>query len=318
MSTDRSRRATAWRALRSFASRAGGEPLVQFLLVASVLFGADRLIHRSEPRASGDSITISQGRVEHLAGSFHLLAGRSPSRAELQALVDDFIDEEIDYREAIAMGLDADDTIVRRRMRQKLEFLIEEADAVAEPSEEQLATWLKAHAADYRVPERIAFRHILASRDERGTRADADAAAFLKQLSSGADPEKLGDASMLPAALPPTTREGVAAQFGATFAANVFQHTDAGWFGPVSSPFGSHDVLILTREAPSDPSLADIRDKLRSDWIEARRLSKRDDFQARLRRRYEVRVDWPERYASLPAPTDIPRRKRPLDTLIGE
>src|SRR5689334_5540209 len=115
------------------------EPLVHFFVVALVLFTANRLLHGPAQQAPGDVITISQGRVQQIADSYRLLAGRMPSRAELQALVTDFIDEEIDYREAIAMGLDADDTIVRRRMRQKLEFLAEDAEASEEPSDAQLA-----------------------------------------------------------------------------------------------------------------------------------------------------------------------------------
>ena len=116
------------------------EPLVHFLAVALVLFAANRLLHGSDAaqwRATRS--TISEGRVQQIAESYRLLAGRLPSRAELQALVNDFVDEEIGYREAVAMGLDADDTIVRRRMRQKLEFLAEDAEASEEPSEQQLA-----------------------------------------------------------------------------------------------------------------------------------------------------------------------------------
>ncbi len=168
------------------------EPLLQFLAIALVLFGANQLIHGSSVQISSELITISQGRVQQIAESYRLLAGRLPSRAELQALVNDFADEEIAYREAIAMGLDADDTIVRRRMRQKLEFLAEDAEASEEPTDEQLADWLAEHAADYRLPERISFRHVLASADVRGDRANEEAAALLSELRSGADASRAG------------------------------------------------------------------------------------------------------------------------------
>src|SRR5690606_921986 len=100
-----------------------------------------------------------------------------PSRAELEAFVEDYIDEEVAYREAIAMGLDADDTIVRRRMRQKLMFLAEDAEASEEPSEAELAAWLADHAAQYRIPARVSFRQVLASTDVWGAGAPAEAAA---------------------------------------------------------------------------------------------------------------------------------------------
>jgi hypothetical protein len=253
--------------------------------------------------------------VIQIAASYRLLAGRLPSRAELQALVNDFADEEIAYREAIAMGLDADDTIVRRRMRQKLEFLAEDAEASEEPTDDQLAGWLADHASDYQLPERISFRQVMASADARGERMNEDAAELLKQLRAGADASKLGDPSMLPSTLPPTTRHGVAALFGETFADAVFAHASEGWFGPVVTPLGAHLILILTREPGRTPELAEIRGKLRSDWIEARRRQQREQFLARLRQRYSVAIEWPEMYAAQPAPDDVSKLSRPLDTI---
>ena len=305
--------------LRKLGARALREPLLHFLAIALVLFAANELLHGHDTPTSTDRITVSQGRVQQIADSFRLLSGRAPSRAELQALVDDFVDEEIDYREAIAMGLDADDTIVRRRMRQKLEFIVEDAHGIAEPSNEELTAWLKAHAAQYRVPERISFRQVLSSSDTRGaTAAHEEAAARLAKLRAGVDPEKLGDASMLPSALPLTTTQGVAALFGERFTNSLFEHTDDGWFGPVGSPFGAHDVLILSRETARDPILSEVRDRLRSDFIEAKRRAARDAFQSRLRERYAVAIEWPEPYAGQRVAGDVPRLKRPLDTLIGE
>lgn len=296
-------------------SRAAREPLVQFLAVALILFGANQVIHGSPERAATDRISISEGRVLQIADSYRLLSGRMPSRAELQALVNDFVDEEIGYREAVAMGLDADDTIVRRRMRQKLEFLAEDADASEEPSEQELTARLESHSAAYRMPERVSLRHVLASADIRGARAAVDAADLLEKLRSGVNAEKLGDASMLPPTLPLTTQRGVAMLFGETFATDVFKHGGEDWFGPVSSPFGAHVVQIVSREPARDPTLDEVRDKLRSDWIEARRLAKRAEFQASLRRRYDINIDWPEPYSSQPAPTEVASIARPLDTI---
>lgn len=301
--------------MRIIVGRSVREPLVQFLAIALVLFAANQFIHGGDLRPGGDLVTISQGRVQQIADSYRLLAGRSPGRAELQALVDDFADEEVAYREAVAMSLDVDDTIVRRRMRQKLEFLAEEAGASEEPTDEQLAAWLSAHQAEYRLPERISFRQVMVSNDTRRDSAPADVVALLESLRSGADPTKLGDASMLPSALPPTTQRGVAQLFGDSFAADVFARTDKDWFGPVSSPVGSHAVIVLSRESVHDPLLADIRDKLRSDWIESRRRRTREEFQARLRQHYHVVVEWPEVYANQPLPAEVPKIMRPLDTI---
>jgi hypothetical protein len=303
--------------VRAAIARALREPLVHFLGIGAVLFAASSLISGPERNAAGDAITVSEGQVAQLAESYRLLSGRLPSGPELQSLVDDFITEEISYREAVAMGLDADDTIVRRRMRQKLEFLIEDANASEEPTEADLAAWLASHAADYRLPERRAIRQVLLAVDKRGENIRRDAEALLARLKSGADPSKLGDASMLPAALPLTTEEGVAGLFGEDFAASVFASSGKTWFGPVASPFGEHLVLVMQVEPGRDAVLADVRDKVRSDLIESRRDQARDAFHERMRKRYRISIDWPKPYGALPAtPDPAPKTRRTPE--VGE
>jgi parvulin-like peptidyl-prolyl isomerase len=300
------------------ALRAGGilkrvvrEPLLQFLALGLTLFGANALIHGADKRPTGEVVTISQGQVGQIIESYLLLAGHLPSKAELEALVDDYVTEEIDYREAVAMGLDAEDTIVRRRMRQKLEFLVEDADASNEPSEVDLQSLLGANADLYKLAERRAIRQVLLSSDKRGPSAKPDAEALLTKLKSGADPAKLGDGSMLPAAMPLATEQGAANLFGNEFAAAVFAHQGKGWFGPVGSPFGQHLVLVMDIEPGRPAKLDDVHDRLRSDWIEARRDRARDEFQARMRKRYQIRINWPEQYKGLPVtPNPQPRTKK--------
>src|SRR5690242_13892902 len=165
--------------------RAVREPLLQFLAIGVALFAANSLINGPDRNPTSSSITITQGQVNQLIESYFLLAGRPPSPVELQALVDDYITEEIDYREAIAMGLDADDTIVRRRMRQKLEFLVEDAEASEEPTEAQLQSWLTERAAQYRLPERRSIRQVVARIDTHAEGARGEAEAMLAKLKAG-------------------------------------------------------------------------------------------------------------------------------------
>lgn len=270
------------------------EPLVHFIVIAAALFGANAVLNPSVSRPTGGDITISEGRIRQIAEGFRLVSGRPPGDEELKALVDDFVTEEIAYREAMAMGLDVDDTVVRRRMRQKLDFLLEDVGAVAEPSEADLNTWMLAHADRYAPPERLAIRQVLASGDRRGESAGRDAAAFIVRLQHGEDPGQMGDPSLLPTALPPTTRAGVAALFGDEFAASVFSDSSEGWFGPVASAFGAHAVLITKRAPPETPILADVREQVRADWIDARRVQLRDEQRTRLRKRYNISIDWPK------------------------
>ena len=301
----------------AFLKRLLREPLVHFLAIGLALFVGYSLIRGPDEGPAGDAIVISQGRVNQLAESFLLLSGRMPSRGELEGLVDDFISEEVAYREAVAMGLDADDTIVRRRMRQKLEFLIEDGAVSDEPTEADLQQWLAANVDLYRVPERRAIRQVMASADRRGAAARADAEAFLAQLNARPDPAGIGDSSMLPAAMPLTTQAGVSSLFGDDFAASVFAHQGESWFGPVASAYGQHAVLVVETAPGRATTLAEIRDRVRADWIESRRNAGRDEFHARMRKRYDIRIEWPEPWSGLPE-TANPEPKTKRTPEVGE
>jgi hypothetical protein len=269
------------------------EPLIHFLAIGLAIFALNAVINGRDETPE-DVIIISQGRIAQIEESFRAVANRPPNAAELKDMVDDFVMEEIAYREAIAMGLDADDTVVRRRMRQKLEFLLDDVASIAEPTEAELQAWFSNHAADYARPEKRALRHVLASRDKRGEAAPADAVRFMQRLNAGADPASLGDASMLPDSAPLTTKAGVSALFGADFADAVFASGAKGWFGPVSSVFGEHVVKITDRASLEAASLDDVRGQVRNDLIAARRSDIRRKDEKRLLERYQVRIDWPE------------------------
>jgi len=301
-----------------FVRQAVREPLVHFLAVGAGLFVLNGFIHGPDAAQKGDDIVISEGRVAQIAQSFVLLTGRPPTREEILALVEDFVSEEMGYREAVAMGLDADDTIVRRRMRQKIEFLIEDSVATDAPTQADLQSWLDMHPERFRLPERRALQQVLISSDKRGASADADAEAALRALRAGGDPVSLGDRSMLPDAIPLTTQEGVMALYGESFAAAVFSET-AGeqWFGPVASPFGRHLVKLIDREAGRDVPLGEVAERVQADLIKSRRDEARDAFHARMRERYAIRIEWPEIWKDLPASPD-PAPTTPPAPEVGE
>lgn len=300
-----------------FLKRAAREPLVHFLAIGAALFVLNGLINGPDEGSTGETITISEGRVNQIAESFVLLAGRVPTREEIESLVDDFVSEEVGYREAVAMGIDADDTIVRRRMRQKLEFLIEDGAASDQPTQADMQAWLDQHPEQYHLPERRAFRQVLLSADKRGAGAARDAEAILTSLRSGADPAKLGDTSMLPAAVPVTTQQGVTGLFGPDFAAAVFAHKGEGWFGPIASPYGQHLVNVSAIEKGRAVALSEVADRVAIDIIEARRNEARDAFHARMRQRYHIRIEWPEPWKGLPATPDPAPKTKPTPE-VGE
>ena len=180
------------------------EPLVHFLAIGLALFVVNGIDQRpDEEAATGETIIISEGRVNQIAESFVLLAGRVPTREELEALVDDFVSEEVGYREAVAMGLDADDTIVRRRMRQKLEFLIEDG-AASDRADAGRAAGLAGRQSRSAIAcpnaARCATSCSAPTSAARAPLADADGRAR-HAPNGGGDPAKLGDNSMLPAAI---------------------------------------------------------------------------------------------------------------------
>ncbi|PCI53126.1 MAG: hypothetical protein COB36_13585 [Alphaproteobacteria bacterium] len=274
------------------------EPLLQFLCIALILFTVNRLVNGPEKYSASQQITISSGQVEQISEQYRLLAGRAPGEQELRALVDDFIDEEIAYREAIALGLDTDDTIVRRRMRQKLEFLVRDQQSYNDPSDEELSIWLAAHATNYHQTERISFRHVLASHDKRGEHAQKDAHSFRQALEAGAEFEALGDTSMLPPSLSLSTQDNIASLFGDAFAKAVFAAQNNEWSAPIQSAYGYH-LILITERIPSRPStLNEIRETLKADWMAAKKQEARNKYLENLRQRYTVNVEWPAKHSS--------------------
>ncbi len=278
-------------AVRSIPNRLLREPLLHFLLLGAALFLLYDVLRGQDERP--DRIVVDAARVEQLAVGFSRVWQRPPTGAELAGLVEDFVREEVYYREALAMGLDRDDTIVRRRMRQKLEFLSEDLVDLAEPSEAQLEAWLAEHADDYRVEPRAALRQVYVSRERHGERAGAEARRLLERLREGADAAALGDASLLPTSLPLSPQREIAKHFGDDFAAAVMALEPGAWGGPVESTFGLHLVRLEAREPARTPTLAEARRAVERDWASARREEANEAFYQALRARYEVRVEMP-------------------------
>ena len=167
------------------------EPLVHFLLIGAglfLLFG-----WRSGPASlpAGQSglpsakIVVAQDEIDRMVGVFSRTWLRPPTNEEIQGLIDTFVRDEIFYREAVAAGLDRDDTVIRRRLRQKMEFIFEDITAQTEPTDEELLAYMKKHPDSYRVDPQIAFRHVYVNVDKRGKNAEADARQILAKLNEG-------------------------------------------------------------------------------------------------------------------------------------
>ena len=221
------------------------EPLLHFLLLGVLIFAAFKFI--STDTSQPGKILITQGRIESLATTFSRTWRRPPSASELEGLIRDYIREEVFAREAVALGLDKDDTIIRRRLRQKLEFISEDVAAHAEPTDEQLRAYLKEHPDTFRGDRRYTFSQVYLDPQRRGANLSRDAAQVLTQLGrpgSKVDPATLGDSLMLENEFKALPASEVMKQFGEKFAASLGEMPTGQWHGPIESGFGVHLVLL--------------------------------------------------------------------------
>jgi len=280
---------------RSVWRRLLAEPLVHFLALGGLLFllwgeggGADPSRRR---------IVVGPGQLDHILAAFNATWQRSPTQQELDGLIADHIKEEVLYREAVALGLDGDDTVVRRRMRQKMELMVTSLADAVEPTQEQLEAWLREHPDRYRAETRLTLRQILFSRQKRSDAAEPDAVRELARLKAGAgaggDLDGAGDSTLLPARMHEAPLSEVAGQFGSVFAQTVAALPLREWSGPIESGYGVHLVLLEARVERQVPSLAEVRDAVRRDWLDARIESMKEDAYRRLLATYDVRIELP-------------------------
>jgi len=272
------------------------EPLFHFVLLGAVIFLLAGRV-RSGSVGSGDKIVVTQSQIESIVVGFSRTWMRPPSQEELQGLVNDYVREEVLYREAKAMGLDQDDVIVRRRMRQKFEFLAEDQAArIGPPTDQELESYLRQHADKYSEEPSFSFDHIFFRREMRGASADAEANALLARLSGKGtiDIAKLGDAFLLPSRFEKTSADETARLFGEKFAEDLAKAPLGTWAGPIESSYGIHLVRVNARIPEGAPPLAKVRESVLRDLLSDRRNQELDTQYEKLRARYTVVVEPPE------------------------
>jgi hypothetical protein len=275
----------------SVVSKVIREPLVHFVLIGAAVFGFYALLSSGDREEARDKIIVTEGRVQQLSQVFAKTWQRPPTPEELRGLIDGFIKEEIYYREAIKLGLDRDDTLIRRRMQQKMEFLTEPADELLGADDVTLQALLDANKAEFRIEPRIAFRQVFLNPDKRGEPAVIRAKQtldVLKASEAGDVPSDAGDPTLLPNSTPLSPLSDIARNFGDTFAANLTDLPEDEWTGPIESPYGLHLVRVTERVDGYDPDLAEVRDAVEHKW----RTQKRDEFQGQaydqLLAKYEI------------------------------
>ena len=263
------------------------EPLLHFLLGGAMLFGAYGWLQDGRSN-SPTEVVVSRDQVRTLQMQFERVWQRPATRDELQGLIDGWVKEEIFYREGIAMALDRDDPVVRRRVGQKLEFILDSA-APASPSDSELQSWLDAHPSDYQTEPTYSLQQVFFNPARHGDALGADIAAARRALDSGKAIE--GDTTLLPHEMNAARATEVARIFGNEFVEGLATTAIGGWHGPMPSDFGVHLVKLTERRDAGRAILNDVRAQVERDLLHARTEDAKAAAYGRLRANYRVRID---------------------------
>ena len=269
------------------------DPLLHFLLIGAALFLAFGLI-KSPEGIEENRIIITSGDIEALQANFARTWQRPPTESEISGLIEERVRDEIAYREAVAMGLDQGDSVIRRRLRMKMELIVEDVAGFSPPTDEDLETYLAEYRESFRQQPQVSFIHVYLNSDKRGARVEDDAQEILARLSAAgidADPESYGDPSMLPKELPLYYIKDIGRLFGVDFSRQILEVKPGAWTGPVWSSYGLHLVYVRERIEGRDPKLDEVRKEVEREWSALRRKEFKQATYKKLRERYTVTIE---------------------------
>jgi hypothetical protein len=269
------------------------EPLLHFLFLGAVLF----LFFYWRGGGSGvtsNHIVVSRAQIEQLAVGFARTWQKPPTEAELKGLINEYVKEEMARREAVALGLDRDDVIIRRRLRQKLEFVAEDTSAATPLTDSELNAWMANHPDAFRSDPQVAFRQVYVSPQRHGASLKPNAVrllAHLKAAGPNASIDHLGDPTMLPANQPLAPLFDTARTFGDDFAKALTSAAPGQWFGPVESPYGLHLVLVSKIVPASQQALSEVRPQVEREVLLDRKKKELQALYDRLLEKYTVKIE---------------------------
>jgi hypothetical protein len=284
------------------------EPFLHFLLAGAVLFGAYTWMNRAAEKPAADNaaqIRISTGDVQWLTENWTTQWQRPPTPEDLRGLITDYVNEQLLAREARALGLEDNDVIIRRRLAQKLTFLIDDTLRRTEPTEDELRQFYAANAQRFRTGTRISLTHVYFSPQGRPD-ARSDAMRTLKLVLAADDipTAELGDRLLIAPELRDETEQSLANAFGPAFARAVLEIKTDAWSGPIESGYGLHLVRVLTRQDANLPPLAQVRARVAEEWKREQEQLAKERYIAELRRKYDIVVDDDAKALVVPALTD--------------
>lgn len=272
------------------------EPLLHFLILGAAIF----MVHawRQKGNAGGGDhdngkrIDVNAATITRLREGWTRQFQRTPNAEDMRGLVEAHIREEVLCREALAMGLDRDDTIVRRRMAQKMEFLTQDISTAVAPDEAAVVKFFTQNAERYAKPTQVSFRHVYFSKEKRGEKLAADATEALRALAQpGVSDEAFGDSFLQGFDFSDQGEQDLSSIFGREFAMSVMKMPTAMWSSPIASSYGLHLVRVTRRVEPRPVELAAVRDAVMRDFLDERRRVANDDVLERMKKNYEVVID---------------------------
>ena len=271
------------------------EPLLHFIVLATLLFALNAWLAPATSSVKGE-IKVSSARMVSLAENFRRTWQRPPTQQEMDGLIADFLREEVLVREALALGLDRDDTIVRRRLRQKMEFISEEAAGLLQATDQELADYVKAHPDAFRSEPVFTFTQVYLDPAKRGKAVESDARRLLSTLQQTrtADTATLGDRlTLLESRYEAMQQRDMTKLFGKDFADALINQPIGRWSGPIASGYGLHLVNVESATRSASPTLEQVRPLAEREWRNAKRKEVAAALYERLSKQYRIVIDKP-------------------------
>lgn len=280
------------------------EPLAQFLLIGVVLFVAHRTLNPGAGQTASYQIVLTMDDLHQLQSTFAAQWQRAPSSEESRGLIEQKIREEILYREALQLGLDKDDVIIKRRLAQKMQFLAEDVAAIHQPTTAELKAWYIKNSGQFALPSRLSFRHLYFSPDHRGRQAHNDAIRALTKIKGEGEESKvaaaLADRFMFRDYYADRTPEELEKEFGTQFAAAVQQLMPGSWQGPVESGYGWHLVFVDSVIPGRIPVFEEVEADVKNAWLDDQKQQTWQKAYGDMRAKYAVLLPaMPDRTSAL-------------------
>ena len=274
------------------------EPLLHFMFIGAAIYLLYGVFAEPVPEETDKTIVVSAGEIEWMKTSWQKRWNRPPTAEEFDGLIQQYIKETVLYREALTMGLNKHDMVIRRRLAQKLEFLAKDLVALTPPTEEELQAYFAEHQNRYQEPARYTFTQVYIDPDKRGDATLDDAkvikARLIAQGDAVDDAGALGDDFMLQNYYPEKEQIEIQKLFGSGFAESLIDLSPGRWHGPVLSGYGVHLVYVSNISQPPAPVFAETRERVTQDWKTEKGEELNEKFYANLRDRYTIVIEDPE------------------------